>query len=44
MELPDLVTKAVIFACNSGRKLSWKIQESEKGKLFELELSLNRPN
>ena len=36
MELPDLVAKAVISACNSGRKLSWKIQESEKGTLIQL--------
>ena len=36
MELPDLVAKAVISACSSGRKLSWKIQESEKGTLIQL--------
>ena len=36
MELPDLVTKAVISACNLGRKLSWEIQESEKGTLIQL--------
>ena len=36
MELPDLVAKAVISACNLARKLSWKIQESEKGTLIQL--------
>ena len=36
MELPDLVAKAVISACNSGRKLSWKIQENEKRTLIQL--------
>ena len=36
MELPDLVTKAFISACNSGRKLSWEIQQSAKGTLIQL--------
>ena len=36
MKLPDLVAKAVISGCNSGRKLSWKIQESENGTLIQL--------
>ena len=36
MELPDLEAKAVISACSSGRKLSWKIQESEKMPLIQL--------
>ena len=33
---PWFSCKAVISACSSGRKLSWKIQESEKGTLIQL--------
>ena len=33
---PGFSRKAVISACSSGRKLSWKIQESEKGTLIQL--------
>ena len=36
MALPDLVRKAIDSACNSGRKLSWKVQESDKGMLIQL--------
>ena len=36
MALPDLVVKAIDSAGNSGRNLSWKVQESEKGTLIQL--------
>ncbi len=36
MALPELVLKAIDSACNTGRKLSWKVQESEKGTLIQL--------
>ena len=34
--LPELVKAAVSLACASGRTLSWKIQEGEKGTLVQL--------
>ena len=34
--LPELVKAAVSLACASGRMLSWKIQEGEKGTLVQL--------
>ena len=34
--LPDLVKAALISACNSGKSLSWKVQESERGTLIQL--------
>jgi len=34
MELPEFVAKTCYFC--SGRKLFWKIQESEKGNLIQL--------
>ena len=34
--LPELVKAAVSLACVSGRTLSWKIQEGEKGTLVQL--------
>ena len=36
MDLPELVKKAIISACESGRKLSWKIQENDRGTLVQL--------
>ena len=36
MELPDLLKTAISSAYSSGRKLSWKIQEGEKGTLIQL--------
>ena len=36
MELPDLLKTAISSTCSSGRKLSWKIQEGEKGTLVQL--------
>ena len=34
--LPELVKTAISLACASGRTLSWKIQEGEKGTLVQL--------
>ena len=34
--LPELVKAALNQACGSGRSLSWKLQESEKGTLLQL--------
>ena len=34
--LPVLVKAALISACNSGKSLSWKVQESERGTLIQL--------
>ena len=34
--LPDLVKAALSSACNSGKILSWKVQESEKGTPIQL--------
>ena len=36
MELPEIVAKVIASAAGSGRKLSWKIQDSEKGTLVQL--------
>ena len=36
MDLPDIVAKVIAAAAGSGRKLSWKIQDSEKGTLVQL--------
>ena len=35
-KLPDLVKSALTAACNSGKALSWKVQESDKGALIQL--------
>ena len=35
-KLPDLVKSALTAACNSGKALSWKVQESDKGILIQL--------
>ena len=35
-KLPDLVKAALSSACYSGKFLSWKVQESEKGTLIQL--------
>ena len=35
-KLPDLVKAALSSACNSGKILSWKVQESDKGTLIQL--------
>ena len=34
--LPVLVKAALISACNSGKSLSWKVQESERGTPIQL--------
>lgn len=34
--LPDLVKSALSLACESGKSLSWKVQESAKGTLIQL--------
>ena len=36
IDLPELVKPALICACNSGKPLSWKLQENEKGILIQL--------
>ena len=36
MDLPELVKKAITSACESGRKLSWKIQENDRETLVQL--------
>ena len=36
MDFPELVKKAITSACKSGRKLSWKIQENDRGTLVQL--------
>ncbi len=36
MVLPELVQKAIDSACTTGRYLSWKLQEREKGTLIQL--------
>ena len=35
-KLPELVKSALVFACNSGKSLSWKVQENDKGILVQL--------
>ena len=35
-KLPELVVSAIKSACASGKKLSWKIQESDRGMLVQL--------
>ena len=35
-KLPDLVKSALTAACNSGKALSWKVQESDKWTLIQL--------
>jgi hypothetical protein len=34
--LPELVKAALSTACQSGRSLSWKVQENNKGILIQL--------
>ena len=36
MELLELVAKAITSAVSSGRKLSWKIQDNQRGTLVQL--------
>ena len=35
-KLPDLVKSALTAACNLGKALSWKVQETDKGTLIQL--------
>ncbi len=35
-KLPQLVVSAIDSACASGRKLSWKVQESDRGMCVQL--------
>lgn len=35
-KLPELVISAIESACASGKRLSWKIQESDRGTLVQL--------
>ena len=35
-QLPELVKSAISAACNSGKSLSWKVQEGNKGILIQL--------
>ena len=36
IQLPELVRSALCSACNSGKHLSWRVQENEKGVLIQL--------
>ena len=36
MQLPEIVAKSIDLALKSDRKLSWKVQDSEKGTLIQL--------